>query len=358
MKIGLLGGGQLALMMTEAAYKLNIDVVILEKNKFCPAASLCKEIIFSDFNDTDALSYLGKTCEVFTVESENIPIKSLKFLSKFGEVKPGTNCIEICQDRIKEKSFLEEISLPIVPFSLIDSTEVISVVSENLFPGILKTSRFGYDGKGQVHVYNKNELLTAYEKLGKVDCILEKKINLDKEISIILVRNSNGKIASYPPAENIHENGILKTSFMPCKLKKNFLLEAFEYASRIADKLNYCGVMCVEFFFSDEKLFVNEIAPRPHNSGHQTIEACDCSQFEQQVRVCANLPIGSTKINGNAKLTNLLGDLWFSNPNKVASNPDWNKYKRKGTTIHLYGKKEAKIGRKMGHLVEFSRYDD
>ncbi len=358
MKIGLLGGGQLGLMMTEAAYKLNIDVVILEKNKFCPAASLCKKIIISDFNDIDALSYLGKTCEVFTVESENIPIKSLKFLSKFGEVKPGADCIEICQDRIKEKNFLKKIGVPTVPFYFIDSVQVTSIVNEDIFPGILKTSRFGYDGKGQVHVDNKNELLTAFEKLGKVDCILEKKINLDKEISIVLVRNSNGKIASYPAAENFHENGILKTSFMPCKLKKNFLLEAFEYASRIADKMNYCGVMCVELFFSEEKLFVNEIAPRPHNSGHQTIEACDCSQFEQQVRVCANLPIGSTKINGNAKLTNLLGDLWFSNPNKEPLSPNWDKYKKKGTTIHLYGKKEAKHGRKMGHLVEFSKFDN
>lgn len=345
-------------MMTEAAYKLNIDVVILEKNKFCPASKICKEIIYSDFSDIDALSYLGKTCQVFTVETENVPVTTLKFLSKFGEIKPDINCIEICQDRLKEKIFLENIDLPVVPFSSINSIDVIDNLNENLFPGILKTSRFGYDGKGQAHVNNKIDLLSAFKELGKVDCIFEKKIMLDKEISIVLIRDSNGEIASYPLAENIHEKGILKTSYMPCNLTKNLSLTALNYASRIANKMNYCGVMCVEFFLSNGKLFVNEIAPRPHNSAHQTIEACDCSQFEQQVRVCANLPIGSTKINGNAKLTNLLGDLWFTNSDEIPTNPDWNQYKKEGTTIHLYGKKEAKLGRKMGHIVEFTKFNN
>ncbi|OUV02520.1 MAG: 5-(carboxyamino)imidazole ribonucleotide synthase [Betaproteobacteria bacterium TMED82] len=357
MKIGLLGGGQLGMMMIESAKELNIDVIVFEQEQPCPAERVCNKIIYANYFDKAALNSFGKQCDVFTVESENIPLDALRYLSQFGELIPKLESIEIFQDRIKEKNYLKKLDLPVVPCIPILATSQQVPNIKNYFPGILKTAKNGYDGKGQRLVNSEVELWGSFDNFGGVPCILEKKVPLDMELSIISARGVDGEMSSYPLAENKHENGILVDSIMPANISNEIVRQASDYAVKIADDLKYSGVFCIEFFVCNEELLINEIAPRPHNSGHQTIVACDCSQFEQQVRVCAKLPLGETKLSGRAKLHNLLGDIWFVNNGveKIVE-PDWQEYRSKGFLIKLYGKSKVKKGRKMGHLIDYEKF--
>ena len=353
MNIGLLGGGQLGLMMIEAAHKLKHKVIVLDKDKNCCASKKCDSFISGDYKNRKTLELLANQSDTFTVETENIPVETLNFLSNFGPVRPSGNCVSICQNRIKEKAFISSIGIPVVPHYKIKSVSDIKKLPNKLPPSILKTAKSGYDGKGQFNIKTKQNLIDVFDELGSLPCVLEKRINLTKELSIILVRDSSGNVANYPIAENQHKDGILDTSTMPGDVAREIKDQVYLYALTIIQRMNYCGVLCIEFFLSEDQLFVNELAPRPHNSGHQTIEASLCSQFEQQVRISTSMPLGSTVLRCPARTKNLMGDLWFKDlDNKKIVEPNWNLYKKSGVTIHLYGKTIPRIGRKMGHLTE------
>ncbi|MAJ58328.1 MAG: 5-(carboxyamino)imidazole ribonucleotide synthase [Candidatus Pelagibacter sp.] len=308
---------------------------------------------FASFEDISALNELAKRSETITVETENVPIESLFLLSKFLPVRPSAESVSICQDRIKEKNFLSSIDVPVVKYFEIKNIADFKLIKNTSYPCILKTAQFGYDGRGQIIVNSKEELAKGFDKLNNVPCVLEKKINLTKELSIIIVRNENGIVKNFPIAENKHKNGILDTSFMPAKLSDKVSKAVYSIATRIINSLNYCGVLCVEFFLEKQNLYVNELAPRPHNSGHQTIEASRCSQFEQQIRVATSMELGSTAIKYPAMVQNLMGDLWFDDKDgKSIVEPNWDLFKKPGVFVHLYGKKEPRPGRKMGHVTE------
>ena len=353
MNIGLLGGGQLGLMMVEAAHKLKHKVIVLDNDKTCPASKVCDDLVVGDYWDRDKLKLLAQNSDTFTVETENIPFESLNFLAKFGPVRPSADCVAICQDRIKEKNFISGLGIPIVPYFRIETKSDLKKIPDNLSPSILKTAQFGYDGKGQINITTKKGVLDGFNELGNVPCVLEKKIELTKELSIILARDFSGNVVNYPVAENHHKKGILDTSMMPGIVSQDINEKILAIGVKIVQGMNYCGVLCIEFFQSGDRVYVNELAPRPHNSGHQTIEACSCSQFEQQVRVSTSMTLGSTILKYPAKTKNLMGDLWFQDIDcqKVVE-PNWELYKKSGVTIYLYGKRTPRVGRKMGHLTE------
>ncbi|MDA9689022.1 5-(carboxyamino)imidazole ribonucleotide synthase [Betaproteobacteria bacterium] len=354
MRIGLMGGGQLGLMMIEAAHKMGFSVTVFAESRLCPAFKICDDFIESTFTDLDALSKFRKQCDVFTVETENIPFSVLEYLAEKKTVCPNAEAIRVTQNRINEKKFANSLTIPTVPFIEI-TTENISNIDSCFFPGILKTARFGYDGKGQAHIAEKNQLLRTAKDLANSQYILEKKVPLDTELSIIIVRDKDGNIASYPLAENRHENGILAESVMPANVSVEVHKLAFTYGEKIAKQLDYVGVLTVEFFLSDGSLLLNEMAPRPHNSGHQTINASVTSQFEQQARICAGLPLGDTTLKYDVRLENILGDLWFSNNNIEPCEPNWEELTGGVKILKLYGKNEPRVGRKMGHLITLVR---
>ena len=350
MKIGLRGGGQLGLMMIEAAHKIGLSVTVFADSRSCPAFKICDDFIEASFTDEDALAKFREQCDVFTVETENIPLSALDYISEKKIVCPNGEAIRVTQNRITEKKLANSLGIPTVPFIEITASNIRDIDS-CFFPGILKTARFGYDGKGQVHIEEKSELLRNVKDLTNSQYIFEKKIQLDTELSIIIVRDKDGNIASYPLAENRHENGILAESVMPANVSVDIHKLAFTYGEKIAKQLNYVGVLTIEFFLSNGKLLFNEMAPRPHNSGHQTINASVTSQFEQQVRICASLPIGDTTLKYDVRLENILGDLWFADNNREPREPNWEELTGGVKILKLYGKNEPKLGRKMGHLI-------
>jgi len=345
-----MGGGQLGLMMIEAAHKMGLSVTVFSESRLCPAFKICDDFIESSFTDLDALSKFREQCDVFTVETENIPLSALEYISEKKNVCPNSEAIRVTQNRINEKEFANFLTIPTVPFTEITTSNIRNIDSD-FFPGILKTARFGYDGKGQAHIGEKNQLLRNIKDLTSSQYILEKKVPLDTELSIIIVRDKDGNIASYPLAENRHENGILAESVMPANVSDDVHKLAFFYGEKIVRQLDYVGVLTIEFFLSDGNLLLNEMAPRPHNSGHQTIDASVTSQFEQQVRICAGLPLGDTTLKYDVRLENILGDLWFSNNNIEPHEPNWEELTGGVKILKLYGKNEPRIGRKMGHLI-------
>ncbi len=345
-----MGGGQLGLMMIEAAHKIGLSVTVFADSRSCPAFKLCDDFIEASFTDKNALSKFREQCDVFTVETENIPLSALDYISEKKIVCPNGEAIRVTQNRIDEKKFANSLGIPTVPFIEITASNIRDIDSY-FFPGILKTARFGYDGKGQVHIEEKSQLLRNVKDLANSQYIFEKKIPLDTELSIIIVRDKDGNIASYPLAENRHENGILAESLMPANVSVDVHKLAFTYGEKIVKQLNYVGVLTVEFFLNNGKLLFNEMAPRPHNSGHQTINASVTSQFEQQVRICASLPIGDTTLKYDVRLENILGDLWFSNNSREPREPNWEELTGGVKILKLYGKNEPRVGRKMGHLI-------
>ena len=351
--IGMLGGGQLGRMFTTAARILGYQVIILEPDPNSPAAHFADEHIEAQYNDADALKTLGKKCDVITTEFENIPAQTLELLSQYCPVHPNAEAVEKAQDRIVEKAFILECGLLPVPYGAIKTHSDIAKAIDNItFPAILKTARFGYDGKGQQTVNNKEELETVFKNTGQVACVIEQRVDLECEISVILGRNTNGDSQCFPVAENIHKDGILFQTIAPARVADNIANAAQVAAIRLANQLNYIGVMAVEFFVTKQgELLVNEIAPRTHNSGHYTLDACVTSQFEQQVRMVCGLPFGDTALLSPVVMTNMLGDLWGSD-NKQ---PNWDVLlQSKKSKLHLYGKHEARIGRKMGHYCTLS----
>ena len=350
--IGLLGGGQLGRMMIQAAHRLGEQVAVMDPDARGPAAQLADRVIVATYDDFDALNQLADRAKVFTTEFENVPAESLRFLSKFGPTMPDAHSVAIAQDRIDEKRFIASTGVDVAPHAVITRLEDFDDLASDLFPGILKSARLGYDGKGQHKVHDAAQAKAAWASMGSVPCVLEKMLPLEREISVICARDANGVITVFPVGENTHRNGILAVTQVPARVSESLAARARDAARGIIDALNYVGVLCVEFFvLSGDRLVANEMAPRPHNSGHYTIEACITSQFEQQVRICARRPLGEVGLVSPAVMLNVLGDSWFK-ASDVAVEPDWAAVRAvRGAHVHLYGKAEPRVGRKMAHVT-------
>ena len=345
--IGMIGGGQLGRMFVIAAKYLGYTVIVLEPGENSPAGQVADEQLVAAYDDPEALTTFAERCDVITTEFENIPASVLDDLSKTCTVHPSAEALGKTQDRIIEKEFIRSCGLLPVPYGVIRTRSDVAIALEAVkFPAILKTARFGYDGKGQITVNDADEVVAAFQSHRSADCVLEQRVDLDCEISVVIARNVEGDTETFPISENVHVDGILFQSIVPAMIDEDIAHAATVAAKQIARKLNYVGVLAVEFFVTKQgELLVNEIAPRTHNSGHYTIDACITSQFEQQVRTVCNLPFGSTKLLSPVVMTNLLGDLWGD------ERPNWTKvFASSASKLHLYGKDAAKSGRKMGHF--------
>jgi 5-(carboxyamino)imidazole ribonucleotide synthase len=345
--LGMLGGGQLGRMFTLAAHSMGYRVTVLDPDPTSPAGTIADVHLRAAYQDRDALEQLADTCAAVTTEFENVPADSLRWLAAHCTVRPAADSVAVTQDRIREKRFLADNGFSVAPFAVVATVEDCDNLDTALFPGILKRARFGYDGKGQARVKTKGAAREAFIALGAEPCVLEKHIALALEVSVVAARGADGATRSFPIAENRHRNGILDVSVVPARISRDLADKAATQAQAVATALGYCGVLAVEFFVtSDGALLVNEIAPRPHNSGHYTIDACSTSQFEQQVRTLCGLPLGEPRLLSPAVMVNLLGDAWQH------GEPAWNAvFGCPEAKLHLYGKHDARPGRKMGHYT-------
>lgn len=349
--LGLMGGGQLGRMFCHAAQSMGYRVAVLDPAEEGPAASVADLHIQADYDDETALIKLAQRCRAVTTEFENVPAQSLKTLASHCRVTPGSHAVEIVQDRIAEKVFIVSQGVAVAPYAAIRAESDLRAAGAHLFPGILKVARLGYDGKGQARVRSLEEALKAFAEFGGVPCVLEAMLDLKEELSVVLARGLDGQCAVFPIARNVHEQGILAVTTVDMQAVA-MTARATEAALAIAQGLKYEGVLCVEFFVvGDGQLLVNEIAPRPHNSGHFSMNACVTSQFEQQARVMAGLPLGSTRLLAPVVMLNILGDVWYPGSDDKQAEPDWRGVLAvPGTSLHLYGKREARRARKMGHV--------
>ena len=350
--LGMLGGGQLGRFFVIAVHELGYQVTVLDPDQNSPAGKIADVHICANFDDAAALKKMAETCAAVTTEFENVPAKSLEMLALTTTVRPTPASVSIAQNRILEKNFIKEAGLPVAPFVVINCAADLPKDDNPLYPAILKVARFGYDGKGQARVKNQAEALKAFAEFNNETCVLERMMALELEVSVVLARDEQGNIAAFPTVENSHLNGILDTSIVPARCSEVIKANAQELAKKLAEKLGYVGVLGVEFFVVGKQLLVNEIAPRPHNSGHYTIDACITNQFEQQVRVMTGLPLGDASLHSNAVMVNILGDSWFANSKANAVEPAWDKaLSHANLKLHLYGKHEPRKGRKMGHFT-------
>jgi 5-(carboxyamino)imidazole ribonucleotide synthase len=348
--LGILGGGQLGLFFVQAAHQLGYRVWVLDPDPGSPAGRQADRHLAVAYTDEAALDELAATCAAITTEFENVPAATLEYLGRRRPVHPSASAVSVCQDRIAEKTFLARHSLPVGPWLAVQAATDLDGAAATLFPGVLKTARLGYDGKGQVRVANRGEAVLAFQQLGSTPCVLEALLPLDAEISVVLARGADGETQVFPVAENQHRQGILDVSIVPARVAAGLADEARAAAKRIAAGLSYVGTLAVEFFVSGGRLLVNEMAPRPHNSGHYTLDACRVSQYEQQVRGLCRLPLGDPAPHGSAVMVNLLGDVWFDGARQ--REPDWARlHAVPGLHLHLYGKTEPRPGRKMGHFT-------
>ena len=353
--IGILGGGQLARMLALAAKPLGYRVIVLDPDADCPASSVCDAVIAANFDDVNALEELAARCDVVTLEFENVPEVGLSVPELQAKMRPSRNVLRTSRDRILEKSFLNSIGVPTAPWKAITSSQDLANSS---FPGILKTATLGYDGKGQVRVSGQTELEAAFQQFNQqvnMPCVLEGLVDFEKEVSVIVARSSSGEARAFPVFENRHVNGILDVTLWPAQVPESTLLEAERLALEIATKLEVIGLLTVEMFVTaDGRVMVNELAPRPHNSGHLSIEASPTSQFEQAIRAVCGLKLGEVRpLAGgiSSVMVNLLGDLW-PDPTENKNEPNWAAaLEVNGVHLHLYGKREARPGRKMGHIT-------
>lgn len=345
--LGMLGGGQLGRMFTSAAQVMGYNVVVLDPDTNSPAGIIADEHICAAYDDQQALAQMAERCDAITTEFENIPASTLAFLEQRTVVHPSSTALASTQNRNVEKAFIASQGIATAPFLPIRSSADFDKIANTIqFPAILKVATFGYDGKGQVPCNSVEDVKNAFAAMGEKECVLEQRISLEREISVVLARASDGTITHFPVAENVHVNGILHSTTVPSSVPQSQADSAISMASKIADGLNYVGTMAVEFFVStDGEIIANEIAPRPHNSGHYTLDACDTSQFEQQVRMLCGLPAGQCELTSPVVMINLLGDVWGQ------SQPHWDTLlEQANVKLHLYGKKEARAGRKMGHF--------
>lgn len=354
--LGIMGGGQLGRMFCHAAQSMGYKVVVLEPTAGSPAGRVAEYEVVSAYDNEQGLAQMLKHTQAVTTEFENVPATSLKLLSMQARVSPCAAAVAVVQDRIAEKAFIASQGIPVAPYaeirSIADLKALANEAGDKLFPGILKAARLGYDGKGQARVKSVTEAVEAFKSFGEVPCVLEALLPLKREVSVVMARGFDGSSVTFPVGVNTHINGILSSSVVGIEpIDSHIEAQAKQAAITIAKGLNYFGVMCVEFFIlTDGRLVANEIAPRPHNSGHYTMNACLTSQFEQQARVLAGMPLGSTELLAPTIMLNILGDSWFAHGD-IAQEPDWaSVLALPGVHLHLYGKEQARKGRKMGHV--------
>ncbi|MCX6513886.1 MAG: 5-(carboxyamino)imidazole ribonucleotide synthase [Actinobacteria bacterium] len=355
--LGVLGGGQLGNFFVLAAKKMGYQTAVLDPDPHAPAGVNADIHIVAPFDDIDALNQLASMCSAVTIEFENPPVTALEHLAQQVTVRPSPSAVAIAQNRREEKQFCQSIGLSVAPYEVLETREDLERIAKNgvaethldpfSVPLFMKTCRNGYDGKGQQIVKQLSNISDHWNALGNVPCVVEQKVALDAEFSVIISRNEQGRIALFAPTQNVHLNGVLDVSTAPSQLDSQMLDQGKLAATKIAEKLDYVGVLAVEFFVSNNKLFVNELAPRPHNSGHWTLDAANTSQFEQQVRALVGEPLGDPSMTCSAvAMVNLLGDRWANGePLFELTNTD------SCAHLYLYGKKDARAGRKMGHLT-------
>ena len=349
--LGVMGGGQLGRMFVHAAQRMGYFTAVLDPDPDSPAGRVSHHHIQSGYLDETGLAQLADCCAAITTEFENVPSPALAALAQRRPVAPGAAAVAIAQDRGREKAHFMQCGVACAPYALIETLEQLQSVDDALFPGILKTARLGYDGKGQQRIQTRQQLAAAWDELQRVPCVLEQMLALAAECSVVVARGSDGAMVHLPAQLNLHRGGILAvTQVGPGVIPDDRARRAIQATEAIAAGLDYVGVLCVEFFvLADGSLVVNEMAPRPHNSGHWSMDGCDVSQFELQVRTLAGLPLTSPRQHSPTVMLNLLGDLWFEGG--VERAPRWAAVlELPGTHLHLYGKLSARPGRKMGHL--------
>ncbi|HEX7613695.1 MAG TPA: 5-(carboxyamino)imidazole ribonucleotide synthase [Thermoanaerobaculia bacterium] len=355
--VGVLGSGQLGRMFALAARRMGYRVHTYSPEEDSPTGHVADVEVSAAYDDLDRLRDFARGIDILTFEFENVPRASLDALEGLVPVRPSAEALWISQNRGREKDFLRKVNVPLGPWAAVHTSDDLAAALSSVgAPAVLKTAAFGYDGKGQARVHSKNlpEAEAAWAALGRVPCVLEAFVEFQREVSVIAARGLDGDVAFFPVFENRHENHILDTTTAPAPLSHSEESLAHEIARTILDALDYVGVLCIELFHAgDGRLLVNEIAPRPHNSGHLTIDACVTSQFEQQLRAVCGMPLGSTELLRPAAMANLLGDLW------AGGAPHWeNACAVRGVALHLYGKKAPRPGRKMGHLTALAAAPD
>ena len=354
--LGVLGGGQLGRMFVHAAQALGYRCIVLDPDAISPAGAVAEKHIRADYLDSAGLAQLARDCDAITTEFENVPAVALETLAGMRVVAPAAASVAVCQDSAIEKAHFEasgvQSGVRPAPHAVITNEIELAAVDPALLPGILKTSRMGYDGKGQVRVATAAELAEAWQNLKRVPCVLEQMLPLQRELSVLVARGADGQLVNYPVQQNLHRGGILAVTEVPARaVPAEVQQQAVAAARQVAEALGYVGVLCIEFFWlQDGRLVVNEMAPRPHNSGHWTMNGCNVSQFELQVRALAGLPLPEPRQHSASFMLNLLGDLWFT-ADGGPTPPAWDRVLAlPGTHLHLYGKADARHGRKMGHL--------
>jgi 5-(carboxyamino)imidazole ribonucleotide synthase len=346
--IGVLGSGQLGRMFAIAARRMGYRVHTLSPDQDTPTGQVADVEVTASYEDLDAVSEFARCVSVVTFEFENVPAPTARAAARCAPVRPSGSVLHTTQQRIREKSFLTEAGLPTTPYREVHSLEDLDrAIAELGCPAVLKTAAFGYDGKGQFRIDAPGRAVEGWNAISKQEAVLEAFIDFDREISVVAARGEDGEFVHYGAIENQHRRHILDVSIAPAHVSPKVADEAVELARCVLEKLGVVGVLCVEFFVGrDGALLINELAPRPHNSGHLTVDACVTSQFEQQLRAVCGLPLGSTEMHRPAAMANLLGDLWAN------GEPDWRAACAfPGVKLHLYGKLEPRPGRKMGHLT-------
>ena len=343
--IGIIGGGQLGRMMCLAAKTMGYYVAVLDPTPNCPCGQVADIEITANYDDMEAIKKLAEISDVITYEFENIDYDALTYLEKHAYLPQRSDVLKITQHRYREKSAIGSMGIPVADFFSIDSME--SLEKHFFFPSVLKTCTGGYDGKGQLVIKSKDDFAAAKKLTEKHECILEKWIAFDKEISVLIARSTNGEDSVFPVAENVHVDNILHTSMVPARISSIMEEKAVSYARKIAETLNVIGILAIEMFVAGEEIFINELAPRPHNSGHYTIDACITSQFEQHIRAVCGLPLGETHLHSPVVMVNILGG--HMNGKEMSNLGPYLPLLAKGK-LHLYGKAEAKEKRKMGHI--------
>jgi 5-(carboxyamino)imidazole ribonucleotide synthase len=350
--LGVMGGGQLGRMFVHAAQQMGYFTAVLDADPTSPAGLVANYHIKTGYLDEQGLAQLMQRSAAITTEFENVPAAALATLGAQRQVAPGADAVATCQDRAAEKAHFVRSGVPCAPHLLIATPEALAAVGDELLPGILKTSRMGYDGKGQVRVSTRDELKAAWLQLQGVPCVLEKMLPLAHEISVVVARAADGSVVHLPVQQNLHRDGILAVTQVPAvNVPADVQHAAVAAAQRLAESMEYVGVLCVEFFvLQDGSLVANEMAPRPHNSGHHSIDSCDQSQFDLQVRTMTGAPLTAPRLHSPCVMLNLMGDLWFRHSEREEA-PDWARILAlPGAHLHLYGKANARPGRKMGHL--------
>jgi len=345
--LGIIGGGQLGRMLAMEARRMNIRTVVWTGGLESPAREIADDVVDLPFDDPLGLEEFCKKATVATVEFENIPADVLESVDQRISLNPSPKAVSICQNRLREKQFLGEAEIPCTPYALVESATDLELAIKSLGEGVLKTADFGYDGHGQIRIRGGEDAQVVWDAFESDKAVYEQWVPFEKEVSVMVARGADGEMVSYDVSENGHRNHILDVSAVPAQVDDSVAAKARDLAGQIADALDYCGIMGVEFFVKPGgELLVNEMAPRPHNSGHYTMDACETSQFEQQLRAVMGLPLGSTKLLSPVVMLNLLGDMWLD----AATAPDWSPLFADGSaSLHLYGKAQAKGRRKMGH---------